>query len=73
MKRATECRNCSLCVKELPVGFTSQERLYCTDRRCYVDPNDGCTFGVKGNPSVASSGIEVYIEGHAAVYGRYEE
>ena len=63
---ATRCMACTLCAVELPPGFASPERLYCTDRRCYVDPYDGCTFGNPGALMTARADIDATILGDLA-------
>ena len=69
MKETTECCHCSDCVQELPAGFLSAPRHYCTQRSAYVDPDDGCTFGVSGETAYGAPDIAVDLNGHEAVWG----
>lgn len=69
MKKVVRCPRCALCAAELPIGFTSVERLYCTERCRYVDADDGCTLGSQGTPMTGTSAAPVILGGHEAVHG----
>lgn len=73
MKKVAKCSKCSICTVELPIGFTSVERFYCTERRIYVEEDDGCTFGAQGSPMTGTSTPEVGIDGNEATGGCYGE
>lgn len=73
MKKVAKCAKCAICAVELPVGFTSIERLYCTERCSYVEADDGCTFGMPGSPMTGTSAPEVSIDGIEAAGGCYDE
>lgn len=50
MRRVVRCARCSLCASWLPAGFTSTEHMRCTSFCVDVEPEDGCTFGERGEP-----------------------
>lgn len=45
--RCAKCQNCAICRS---AGFTASEYLVCTRTNDEVDEDDGCTFGLRGNP-----------------------
>lgn len=64
--RCSGCRTAAWCV---PCGFTSVPYLICRDRSDTVDQDDGCTFGMPGEPGTASDAPDVDLVFHAAVDG----
>lgn len=69
MKDVIECNSCADCAIERPAGFVSAARHYCIPQRCYVDPDDGCTFGTEGAPRHGCPDVSVCIDSRAAVNG----
>lgn len=69
MKRVTRCAKCANAAIKLGVGFTNPSELICVDRSGTVDPDDGCTFGVPGEPGNAVDSYDVDLAGDAAVNG----
>lgn len=58
-----------MCAVVSSAGFLSEDALYCTDRMREVAPDDGCTFGVEGDPARGCLDPYTSIAGHAAVEG----
>ena len=50
MRRAVRCPACSSCAKVVGCGFVARARLWCTELGRWVDADDGCTFGERGEP-----------------------
>lgn len=71
MKEITRCIGCSSARWLQVVGFTAVPRLVCTEREGGVDPDDGCTFGIPGEPGRAVKGYDVHLGDHAAVDGSW--
>ena len=69
MKRVIRCSKCSDAAIKLGFGFTGVDELYCTERSCIVDKDDGCTFGTPGTPQTAVTDYNVTIEGESATNG----
>ena len=70
MKRVNRCCNCTECAVRTPAGFIPADELYCSLSHIWVDPDDGCTFGHRGEPMRYVEDVDVDIETSAAVYGR---
>lgn len=60
MKKIIRCSQCSRCACIMECGFTGCLRFYCADTKCYVDSDDGCTFGCTGKPMTGTEHINVY-------------
>ena len=73
MKQVTRCSRCCNALVRTPAGFNSADQFFCPDRGEWVEPDDGCTFGVHGEPGRANLGETVSIETSASAYGRCEE
>lgn len=71
MKETTRCIGCSSARWLQGVGFTAVPRLVCTERKDAVDPDDGCTFGLPGEPGTAVKGYDVTLGERAAVNGSW--
>jgi len=61
------CRRCALCAVGRTAGFMSEEYYVCTDRSTVddtfeVEPGDGCTFGVPGEPMNGARFPSVVLE-----------
>lgn len=69
MKDITECTECSQCAKEIPIGFNTEPRLWCTRTNQLVELGDACTMGTPGDIGTASQDIEITIGDRAAVNG----
>lgn len=66
MKRVVRCARCAMCVRVAGCGFVAEDRLVCQGRGGDVDPDDGCTLGVPGEPSTGCVGYDVTIGGEKA-------
>lgn len=70
MKKVVRCLKCEKACVDLGVGFCSTPCLWCTYFNFEVSKDDGCTFGVKGEPKYKLvRDIPVDIESHAIVNG----
>lgn len=69
MREVIRCADCSLAALKYGVGFAGRDELHCTGRSGTVEPDDGCTFGTRGQPGVAVADYDVTISGHEAVCG----
>ena len=61
MKEVVPCAGCVLCGVHTPIGFTSVPELWCSRTNEYVDPDDGCTMGVAGEPNQAVVPLDTYL------------
>lgn len=69
LKRVVRCAECSNAAVKHHFGFTGTDELYCSGRSGTVDHDDGCTFGVRGQPMIAVVRQDVDISKDAAVRG----
>lgn len=69
MKGIVRCSQCSSASWRLGFGFAGSDELHCTERSGTVEPDDGCTFGARGQPGTAVCEYEIDIGNHAAVNG----
>lgn len=60
----TRCRACAMCARIVGCGFTATTRLHCTDRDRDVGPDDGCTFGLRGEPMPGIVPCEADVGGY---------
>ena len=69
MKKIVRCAGCASCAVVLPCGFTSVERHHCTVLQRDVRPDDGCTFGARGQPMSGTQVYDIDVRGDAAAWG----
>ena len=50
MRKVVRCPACSSCARVVGYGFIARERLWCTELDRWVDADDGCAFGERGEP-----------------------
>ena len=50
MRRVVRCHACSSCARVAGCGFVARAWLWCTELGRWVDADDGCTFGERGEP-----------------------
>ena len=50
MRKVVRCPACSSCARVAGCGFVARARLWCTELGRWVDADDGCTFGERGEP-----------------------
>lgn len=69
--KVVRCKNCSDRVEDHGVGFQPYYRLKCSRFQMNVSPDDGCTFGHKGESDYIfkRNNIDVTISGHETVWG----
>lgn len=73
-KDYVRCFECELCRVWRSAGFRAKEYMFCSERSVEgcnyrVSRNDGCTFGIKGEPEYISNHPDVTIAGFECVYG----
>lgn len=71
MKKVVRCGGCSYCGYRYGFGFNGGVTLYCLDRGREVSREDGCTFGVKGEPQPYSNAPSVDVCGDHAAHGSW--
>lgn len=69
MKRFVRCASCTDCATVSTAGFLSSDSYYCTQREQWSEPDDGCTFGARGQPQRGQFDTVCDIGSQAAVYG----
>lgn len=70
VKDVVRCCECSCAAHVPPVGFMPGEgTLFCTDSDRPVEPDDGCTFGVRGQQRHGRHPYDVCIGNDAAKFG----
>lgn len=73
-KSVTRCGRCAVAAHKVGFGFTrSGEAWYCTETGREVQPDDGCTLGVRGSPTYAVDDIDVCLGDGAAAFGCWED
>ena len=50
MRKVVRCLACSSCARVAGCGFVARAWLWCTELDRWVDADDGCTFGERGEP-----------------------
>ena len=50
MRKVVRRAACSSYARVVGYGFIARERLWCTELGRWVDADDGCTFGERGEP-----------------------
>ncbi len=61
MRRVVRCPACPSCARVAGCGFVARARLWCTELGRWVDADDGCTFGERGEPRAGVVPLDVEV------------
>ena len=61
MRKAVRCPACPSCARVAGCGFVARARLWCTELGRWVDADDGCTFGERGEPRAGVVPLDVEV------------
>ena len=61
MRRVVRCPACPSCAMVAGCGFVARARLWCTELGRWVDADDGCTFGERGEPRAGVVPLDVEV------------
>ena len=64
MRKVVRRAACSSYARVAGYGFIARERLWCTELDRWVDADDGCTFGERGEPRAGVVPLDVEVGQH---------